>query len=135
MPSKPHICPVSEIPIASKTVTSVLDHTIPFISFLYSNHTPPPLIPPGKPEKLSIYLYRTLSTGHVLTVDDDKKCVGVAVWQGPTRQRLAGKVYDFCVNTGFYFWDSLNTMYYGGSGVNHGVLFPGILLITESSSL
>jgi hypothetical protein len=120
MPSEAHVCPVADIPLAAKTVTSVLN-TSPFISFLYNNNTP--IIPPGKTEKLSIYLYRTLSTGLVLTVDDDdKKCVGVAVWQGPTRQSLAGRLYDWCVQAGFDFWDNVNLLYNGHGGLNQKVI-------------
>ena len=123
MSSPTHICPVSEIPLAARTITSVLNHNNPFISFLYNNHTPPPLVPYNKPEQLSIYLYRTLATGLVLTVDDeDQKCIGVAVWQGPTGQSsLLAKLRDFLVHTGFDIWNTMNTLYYGGSGINRTV--------------
>src|SRR5271167_2668612 len=126
MTTPPHICPISEIPLAAQTVTSILNHNNPIISFLYNNHTPPPLIPYGKPEQLSIYLYRTLTTGLVLTVDDeDQKCVGVAVWQGPSSQTsILGKLCDWCVHTGFDLWNTLNWIYYGGSGMNKLVFVP-----------
>ncbi len=125
MPSLPHVCPVSEIPIAAQTITHVLNHNNPFISFLYDNQTPPPLVPYGKPEQLSIYLYRTLTTGLVLTVDDeDQKCVGVAVWQGPTHQSsLLGKLRDFLFHTGFDIWNILDNVFYGGSGINKTVSY------------
>ena|SRR5579859_4955180 len=72
--------------------------------------------------ELSIFLYRTLATGLVLTVDDDKKCVGVVVWQAPRRKlSLVERVSDWCLQAGFDVWNGLNNLYYGGSGFNHSV--------------
>jgi len=127
MLSAPRICPLGDVPIASQTVTSVLNHENRFVSFLYNNHTPPPLIPNGKPEQLSIYLYKLLSTtGLVLTIDDEENkrpCVGVAVWQGPitTSTGLLGRLKEFCVNCVFDVWNQMNWLYYGGSGLDHAV--------------
>lgn len=137
MPTSPHVCPVLEVTLAAQTITSVLNHNNPFISFLYSNHTPPPLVPYGKPEQLSVYLYRTLTTGLVLTVDDgDQKCVGVAIWQGPASETsLFGRLRDWCVHTSFDIWDTLNSIYYGRSGIDETVLNSYFQLTEESSSL
>jgi hypothetical protein len=122
MPSEPHVCGISEVPLAAKTLTTMLNST-PAISFFYDNRSSATQIPYGKPEKLSTYLYRTLSTGLVLSVDDgDEKCVGVALWEGPTRERgLLGKVFNYCVQGGFDIWDSLKSIYYGDCGLNKKV--------------
>ena len=126
MLSEVHICPLSEVHFASRTLTSVLDNT-PFISYLYSQHTPPPRIPLGKAERLSVYLYRVLASGLVLTVDDgENKCVGVAVWQGPvSKNGVLTRVRDWFVQGGFDVWDHLNSLYYGGGGLNQKVVGIG----------
>lgn len=136
MLSQVHICPLSEVHLASKTITSVLDNT-PFVSYLYSEHTPPPRIPLGKAERLSVYLYRVLATGLVLTVDDgESKCVGVAVWQGPNPRRgVLASVRDWFVKRGFDVWDELNSLYYGGGGLNHKVICARGELIVENGGL
>src|ERR1700730_3638060 len=124
MLSEVHTCPLSEVHLASQTITSVLDNT-PFISYLYSEHTttPRPTTPLGKAERLSVYLYRTLTTGLVLTVDDgQRKCVGVAVWQGPiSKSGILTRFRDWFVHGGFDLWDHLNSLYYGHGGLNEKV--------------
>jgi len=122
MLSNVHICPLAEVHLASRTITSVLDNT-PFLSYLYSEHTPLPGIPLGKAERLSVYLYRILATGLVLSVDDgNKKCVGVAVWQGPiSGAGILSRFRDWCVHAGFDVWDQLSSLYYGDGGLNRKV--------------
>jgi hypothetical protein len=130
MLSRPHICPVSEIPQATRTLTSAFNHeSNAFISFIYKNHTPPPLIPAGKPEQVAISLYRTLAKGIVLTVDsEDEKCVGVAVWEGPNHQiTILGKLRDYFVQGAFDIWESVNSIYYGGNGFDPRVFPPMIV--------
>ena len=85
--------------------------------------TPLPGIPLGKAERLSVYLYRILATGLVLSVDDgDKKCVAVAVWQGPiSRDGILSRLRDWCVHAGFDVWDQLSSLYYGDGGLNRKV--------------
>jgi hypothetical protein len=138
MLSEPHICPISKIPQATRTLTSAFNHeSNAFISFFYNNHIPPPLIPPGKPEQLASSLYRTLSSGLVLTIDsEDQKCVGVAVWQGPSRQtNPLNKFRNYFVQGALDFWDSLNSIYYGRSGFNQSVLSYWKRLIVENDCL
>jgi hypothetical protein len=138
MLSEPHICPISEIPHATKTLTSAFNHeSNAFISFFDNNHIPPPLIPPGKPEQLTNSLYRTLSSALVLTVDsEDQKCVGVAVWQSPSRQtNPLSKLRNYFVQGALDFWDFLNSIYYGGSGFNQSVLSYRKRLILENDRL
>lgn len=86
----------------------------PLISFVYDNDHPPLLqVPCGKPELLTISLYQSRISGHVLTVDDDdQKCVGVAVWTGPGREGFLGKVAGWCVLTILYLWLIINMLYY-----------------------
>ena len=119
MLSEVHICPLSEVHFASRTLTSVLDNT-PFISYLYSQYTPPPRIPLGKAERLSVYLYRVLTSGLVLTVDGgENTCVGVAVWQGPvSKTGILTRVRDWFVQGAFDVWDQWNSLIYGDGGLN-----------------
>ena len=119
MLSEAHGCPLSEVHFASHTITSVLDDT-PFVSYLYSEHTRPPRIPLGGAGRLLVYLYRSLTAGLVLTVDDgERKCVGVAVWQTPiSKTGILSRVREWCVQGVFDVWDHLHTLYYGGGGLN-----------------
>jgi hypothetical protein len=125
MLSEAHGCPLSEVQFASQTITSVLDDT-PFVSYLYSD-TRPPRIPLGRAGRLSVYLYRNLTTGLVLTVDDEeKKGVGVAVWQSPSSKTgMLSRLREWCVQGGFDVWDHLHTLYYGGGGLNVKVISTG----------
>ena len=114
MPWKPQRCPITDIPLAAHTIARVMCESYPLISFVYDNDRPPLMeIPCGKPELLTISLYRSQINGHVLTVDDgDQKCVGVAVWTGPRRQSFLGKVAALCVLPILYLWLVVNMLYY-----------------------
>ena len=80
----PHVCPLTEIPLAAVTITSVFCRTYPLIAFVYGSKDSLPEVPYGKRELLTIYLRRLGITGLVLSVDsEDEKCVGVAVWTAP----------------------------------------------------
>ena len=103
--------------------------TYPLISFVYDNDHPPLLeVPCGKPELLTISLYQSQISGHVLTVDDgDQKCVGVAVWTGPGREGFFSKVGRLCILTILYSWLIINMLYYRlrGFKMNITVNCPG----------
>jgi hypothetical protein len=136
--SEPHVCPISEIPLATRTLTSAFNHeSNAFVSFFYNQHTPPPLTPPGKPEQLAISLYCTLTNGLVLTIDsEDQKCVGVAVWEGPTRQtNPLHKLRNYLVQGAFDLWDSFNSIYYRSNGFNQSVRSHCKPLMVENDSL
>jgi len=116
MPWTPHVCPIQDVPLAVKTITSVLE-SMPYVRFVYDHQKSPP--PPGKAENLSVELYRILTTGLVLTIDAEEKCVGVAVWHRPVRQSFLSRVADWCVNAGFDVWSTISKMIYGDGGFNH----------------
>jgi len=135
---KAHVCPVSEVPNAARTITSVLtaenNPTMRFISGV--SPTGDSLIPPGKAEEVSAYLYRTLTNGLVLTVDDgDEKAVGVAVWQGPVAQPTSfwGKVRDFVAWRAVDVYQSFNWLLYGNSTIKHTVCLQSFNLLTAET--
>lgn len=121
----PHACPVSDIPAAAHTITSLLNtQTSPAIAFLSAPPPSPTAVPPGKPEKLSVYLYRTLTTGLVLSVDDgDERAVGAAVWIGPVAQSTSvwGKVRDFLAWRAVDTYQFYNWVWYGESKLKASV--------------
>jgi hypothetical protein len=124
MSYSPHICPIEDIPLAARTICSVFHQSnYSVMTFLYNRHQPPPSLPYGKEEQFSIHLYRLLSTGLVLTVDDeDKKCVGVAVWSGPAgKTGYLGRLRDWLVHSTFDAWQALHYIYYRGGGINLAV--------------
>ena len=121
MSSLPHICPITEIPIAAKTITSVMCQTYPVSAFVYNSKPPLPRVPRGKRELLAIYLRQIHTTGLVLSVDSgDEKCVGVAVWTGPTAkqksayERLLSKLSLTWLNIWLFF----GMVYYRGAGMD-----------------
>jgi hypothetical protein len=120
----PHPCPISDIPNAAHTITSLLNtQTSPAIAFL-SAVSPSTAIPPGKPEQLSVYLYRTLTNGLVLSVDDgDEKAVGAAVWIGPVGQPMSvwGRVKDFLAWRAVDTYQFYNWVWYGESKLKASV--------------
>ena len=113
--SKPHLCPVSDVPLAAKTITSVMIKANPLTKFVYNKHQAPPLLPRGKLEIFTIWLYQLRTNGIVLTVDDEnEKCIGVAVWTGPMRhQSFFGKLRAWCILFGLNIWLRFGFLYYG----------------------
>jgi hypothetical protein len=121
MSSLPHVCPITEIPLAAKTITSVMCQTYPVSAFVYNSKPPLPEVPYGKRELLAIYLRQIHITGLVLSVDsEDEKCVGVAVWTGPGAkekspyQRFVSKLSLTWLN----FWLFFAMVYYRGAGMD-----------------
>ena len=124
MPSLPHVCPITEIPLAAKTITSVMCQTYPVSAFVYKSKPPLPQVPYGKRELLAIYLRQIHITGLVLSVDSgDEKCVGVAVWTGPTtKQKSAYKRFLSKLSlTWLNIWLFFGMFYYRGAGMDPGV--------------
>jgi hypothetical protein len=118
MSSKPQLCPISDIPLAARTIANVMCMSYPLISFVYDGDRPPlRKIPCGKSELLSISLYQTVINGLVLTVNDaNQKCVGVAVWTGPVRRGFFGRIGGWCILAILYLWLFINMFYYGLRG-------------------
>jgi len=131
---KAHVCPVSEVPNAARTITSVLTaESNPTVRFI-SGVSPPNA--PGKAEEVSVYLYHTLTNGLVLTVDDgDEKAVGVAVWQGPVSQPTSfwGKVCNFIAWRVVDVYQSFNWLLYGNSTIKHAVCLQSFDLLTAET--
>lgn len=114
MPTKPHVCPVSDIPLAARTITSVMIKVSPLTKFVYDKHQST-LLPHGKLEIFTIFLYQLRTNGIVLTVDDEnEKCVGVAVWMGPSRHRnFFAKLRAWCILFALNIWLRFGFLYYG----------------------
>jgi len=132
---KAHVCPVSEVPNAARTITSVLTaENNPTVRFLSGNsHSNETHVPPGKAEQVSVYLYRTLTNGLVLTVDDgDERAVGVAVWQGPVAQPTSWweKVRDFVAWRAVDVYQTCNWLLYGNSSLKQTVCLQSFKLLT-----
>ena len=123
MLTPPHVCRVSDIPAAAKTITSVMIKANPLTQFVYDKHRPPLLLPRGKLELFTVYLYQNLTNGLILTIDDDdEKCIGVAVWTGPPKRRnFFGKLRTWCVLSILHVWLVMNFLYYG-SEMNETVI-------------
>ena len=87
----------------------------PLTQFVYDKHRPPLLLPCGKLELFTVYLYQNLANGLILTVDDDdEKCIGVAVWTGPPKRRnVLGRLRTWCVLSILHVWLVMNFLYYG----------------------
>jgi len=123
MLTPPHVCRVSDIPAAAKTITSIMIKANPLTQFVYDKHRPPLLLPQGKLELFTVYLYQNLTNGLILSIDDDdEKCIGVAVWTGPLKPRnFLGRVRTWCILSILYVWLVLNSLYYG-SEMNETVI-------------
>jgi hypothetical protein len=131
----PHVCPLTEIPLAAKTVTTVFCQTYPLIPFVYGSKLPLPEVPYGKQELLTIYLHQLGITGLVLTVDSkDEKCVAVAVWTAPAtanRKSLYERLKSKFNFTRLNIWLFLATIYYRGASMDAQVTNPPSLHLMD----
>lgn len=118
MIGKPRLCPISDIPLAARTIAEVMCVSYPLIAFVYDGKSPPLVpVPCGKPELLSISLYQTAFNGLVLKVDDsNQKCAGVAVWTGPVRKSFVGNLVRWLMFAPLYLWLFFCMVYYGFRG-------------------
>ena len=134
----PHVCPLAEIPLAAKTITSVMCQTYPVSAFVYNSKPPLPEVPYGKRELLAIYLRQLSITGLVLSVDsEDEKCVGVAVWTGPSAQKSTYNRFISKVSlTWLNIWLFFAMAYYRGAGMDAQVKTPlQICSLKETNSV
>lgn len=108
-----------EIPLAARTITSVMCQTYPVSAFLYNRKPPLPKVLYGKHE-LSIYLLQIYIRGLILSIDsEDEKCVGVAVWTGPAKQRpVCGRFISEVSLVLLNKWLLFALVYYRGAGMD-----------------
>jgi len=113
-----HECPLSDIPLAARTLVSVMTQTNPLIAYVHNNQLPLSPIPAGKLSLLTIYLRQLSTTGIILSVDDDEtgeKCVGVAVWSGPPKLTKGIWERSWIAMKLFYLsiWLTINMLWFG----------------------